>query len=181
MCDDETKIATSIAVAVKGVPNRSFRDAIAEVRRSGRPFTLDAAEAAMEELGGASQLGKMIVEDLKKVRGDHLHEAQKEMFEQDFKTTKGLYDILIRLNSARDELVGSPVDPLDGLTEDDLMAVASQAAIVRLKADAEFRKQLLFEIADVDPDAVMEIAMVVMDRPRPKAGVIVVGEEPDYE
>ena len=181
MCDEEVKVATSIAVAVQGAPGRNFKDAIAEIRRSGRPFTLDAAEAAMEELGGASSLGKMIVEDLKKVRGDHLHPAQKEMFEQDFKTTKGLYDILIRLNSARDELVGSPVDPLDGLTEDDLMAVASQAAIVRLKADPDFRKQLLFEIAEVDPDAVMEIAMVVMDRPRQKAGVIVIGEEPEYE
>lgn len=181
MCDDEAKVATSIAVAAKGLPNRSFKEAIAEVRRSGRPFTLDAAESAMEEIGGASALGKMIVEDLKKVRGDHLHEAQKEMFEQDFKTTKGLYDILIRLNSARDELVSGPVDPLDGLSEDDLMAVASQAAIVRLKVDAEFRKQLLNEIAEIDPDAVMEIAMVVMDRPRQKAGVIVVGEVPQYE
>lgn len=181
MCDDESKIAASIAVATNGVPNRSFKDAIAEVRRSGRPFTLDAAESAMEELGGASQLGKMIVEDLKRVRGDHLHEAQKEMFEQDFKTTKGLYDILLRLNAARDELVAGPVDPLDGLSEDDLMAVASQAAIVRLKVDAEFRKQLLNEIAEVDPDAVMEMAMVVMDRPRPKAGVIVVNQEIDDE
>ncbi len=181
MCDDETKIAASLSVAVNGLPNRSFRDAIAEVRRSGRPFTLDAAEAAMEELGGAATLGKMIVEDLRKVRGDHLHEAQKEMFEQDFKTTKGLYDILIRLNAARDEQVGSPGDPLDGLSEDDLMAVASQAAIVRIKADAEFRKQILFEIAEVDPDAVMEMAMIVMDRPRSKPGVIVVNQESDDE
>ena len=85
------------------------------------------------------------------------------------------------LNAARDEQVGSPGDPLDGLSEDDLMAVASQAAIVRIKADAEFRKQILFEIAEVDPDAVMEMAMMVMDRPRSKPGVIVVNQESDDE
>src|SRR5574343_1152080 len=52
VCDNETDSATAIAVMMKGVPQRGFKEALADVREQGRPITLDIADSAMAELGG---------------------------------------------------------------------------------------------------------------------------------
>lgn len=157
-CDDDAKVAGTMAVMASKVPQRGFKEALAEVKKAGRPLTLDIAEAAMDELGGAVELGKMMAQDLKKLRGDHLPPELKEFHDTDFKTVKGLYEAIIRLTSERDKLVGEVGDPLDGISEVDLMAIASQAAMLRIEGDAEFRKQLLAEITKFDPNAVVEAA-----------------------
>lgn len=157
-CDDDAKVAGTMAVMASKVPQRGFKEALAEVKKAGRPLTLDIAEAAMDELGGAIELGKMMAQDLKKLRGDHLPPELKEFHDTDFKTVKGLYEAIIRLTSERDKLVGEVGDPLDGISEVDLMAIASQAALLRLETDADFRKQLLTEITKIDPNAVVEAA-----------------------
>lgn len=163
MCDDEQKVAGTIAVMATKLPQNSYKEALAAVRKGGRPLTLDAVEAAMDKLGGSVKFGEMIADDIQRLRGDNLEDSLKQMHEQDFKTTKGLYELLTRMMATRDEMVGGSVDPLDGLTEDDLMAMASQAAFIQIKTDAEFRKKMLAEIALADPDAVMAAAMDVMD------------------
>lgn len=157
-CDDDAKVAGTMAVMASKVPQRGFKEALAEVKKAGRPLTLDIAEAAMDELGGAVELGKMMAQDLKKLRGDHLPSELKEFFDPDFKTIKGLYESLVRLSSERDKLVGETGDPLEGIGEADLMAIASQAAILRLEGDADFRRQLLSELVKLDPNAVVEAA-----------------------
>lgn len=157
-CDDSAKVAGTMAVMASKVPQRGFKEALAEVKKAGRPLTLDVAEAAMDALGGASQLGKMMAEDLKKLRGEGLTEEQMVFFETDYKTVKSLYECLVRLAGERDKMVGETGDPLDGISEVDLMAIASQAAILRLEGDAEFRRQLLAEIVKLDPNAVVEAA-----------------------
>lgn len=165
MCDDEQKVASTIAVMADKVPSTSsYKDAIAAVRKGGRPLTLDAAEAAMDKIGGAARFGEMIADDIIRLRGDHLEPALKDMHEQDFKTTKGLYELLHRMMATRDEMVGGTLDPLEGLTEDDLMAMASQAAFIQISTDHEFRLRMLAEIAKHDPDAVLQVAMEVMDQ-----------------
>jgi hypothetical protein len=112
----------------------------------------------MDELGGASQLGRMMAEDLKRLRGDGLTEEQMVFHDTDYKTVKGLYECLVRLAGDRDKMVGETGDPLSDLSEVDLMNIASQAAILRLEGDADFRRQLLSELVKLDPNAVVEAA-----------------------
>ena len=47
-CEDEVKTAGTIAVLASKTPRKGFKEALAEVQRSGRPLTLDMAEAAEE-------------------------------------------------------------------------------------------------------------------------------------
>jgi hypothetical protein len=159
-------------------PQRGFRDALDEVRKAGRPLTLDIAEAAMESLGGADQLGKMMVEDLKRIRGDHLAEEQKAFHDVDYKVLRGLYDTLVKLAKDRDSLVGETGDPLDGVSEADLMAIASQAAILQIETDKDFRDRILGLIVQADPRAVVEAAGRALDilETQPKVEVLVDGE-----
>jgi hypothetical protein len=176
VCDDEKVVAGKIAVLADKVPTTSsYKDAIAAVRKGGRPLTLDAVEAAMDKIGGAAKFGEMIADDISRLRGDHLEPALREAFEQDFKTTKGLYELLTRMMATRDEMVGGSVDPLEGLTEEDLMAMASQAAFIQIGTDPAFRLKMLNEIAMHDPDAVMQVAMEVMDQCGKGAKVEVLG------
>lgn len=173
-CDEETQVAGTIATLATKVPQRGFKEALAEVRRQGRPTTLDIAEAAMEELGGAAELGKMMATDLKKLRGDYLDDDVKQFHDPDWKVIKGLYETLVRLSAERDKMVGESGDPLDGVSEDDLMAIASSAAMLRLETDADFRKQLLTAIVQLDPDAVLDAAgeAITVLESRPKVEVI---------
>ena len=173
-CDDETKVAGTIATLASKLPQRGFKDALAEVKRQGRPTTLDIAEAAFEELGGASELGKMMATDLKKLRGDYLDDELKQFHDPDWKVIKGLYETLVRLSSERDKLVGESGDPLDGVSEDDLMSLASVAAMLRLETDPAFRKQLLDTIVPLDPEAVLDAAGEAINiiESRPKVEVI---------
>lgn len=157
-CDESATTAGQIAVMASKVPQRGFKEALAEVKKAGRPLTLDVAEAAMDELGGASQLGRMMAEDLKRLRGDGLTEEQMVFHDTDYKTVKGLYECLVRLAGDRDKMVGETGDPLSDLSEVDLMNIASQAAILRLEGDADFRRQLLSELVKLDPNAVVEAA-----------------------
>ena len=137
-------------------------------------MTLDVAEAAMDVLGGASELGRMMAQDLRKLRGDHLDEDVKQFHDPDWKVIKGLYETLVRLSSERDKMVGESGDPLDGVSEEDLMALASQAAMLRLETDADFRKQLLEAIVPLDPEAVLDAAGEAINiiEARPKVEVI---------
>jgi hypothetical protein len=175
-CDESATTAGQIAVMAGKVPQRGFKEALAEVKKAGRPLTLDVAEAAMDELGGASQLGRMMAEDLKKLRGEGLSEEQMVFHEVDYKTVKGLYEALIRLATERDKMVGETGDPLDGISEQDLLAIASQAASLRLEVDAEFRRQILSEIVKLDPNAVLEAAGEALNIIEVGPKVEVVGE-----
>lgn len=173
-CKDEADVAGTIATLAKKAPQNNFKDALAEVRRQGRPTTLDIAEAAMETLGGAAELGKMMATDLKKLRGDYLDKELQQFHDPDWKVIKGLYETLVRLSAERDKMVGESGDPLDGVSEDDLMSLASVAAMIRLETDADFRKQLLNAIVPLDPEAVLDAAGEAINviESRPKVEVI---------
>ena len=169
-CDDETKVAGTIATLATKVPQSTFKHALAEVRKQGRPMTLDVAEAAMDTLGGASELGKMMAQDLKKLRGDYLDEEVRQFHDPDWKVIRALYDSLVRLSAERDKMVGESGDPFDGVSEDDLMSIASVSAMLRLETDSDFRKQLLKAIVPLDPEAVIDAAgdaiNIIESRPR---------------
>jgi hypothetical protein len=177
-CDDETKVAGTIATLASKLPQRGFKDALAEVKRQGRPTTLDIAEAAFEELGGASELGKMMATDLKKLRGDHLDDELKQFHDPDWKVIRAIYDTLVRLSSERDKLVGESGDPFDGVSEEDLMSIASVSAMLRIETDADFRRQMLAAIVPLDPEAVLDAAgdAISLIESRPKVEVLHVND-----
>lgn len=177
-CEDEVITAATIATVASKVPQRGFKEALAEVRKAGRPLTLDIAEAAMEQLGGADQLGKMMVDDLKRIRGDHLNEEQRAFHDVDYKVLRGLYDTLVKLAKDRDSLVGETGDPLDGISDSDLSAIAAQAAIIQIEVDKEFRSKILDIILQFDPQAVVEAAGKALDilDSQPKVEVLIDGK-----
>lgn len=177
-CEEEVKTANTIAVLATNKtlsPHRGFKEALAEVRRSGRPLTLDMAEAAEEALGGAGNLAKMIVEDLRKVKGEHLDEELRHFHETDWKVAKGLTEMLVNIFQARDKLAGDTGDPLADVSEADLMAIASQAAMLQLEIDPEFRTKLLDAIIEIDPEAVVSAAGRALDKIEAGPKVEVIG------
>ena len=172
-CDDEAKVAGTIA-ALSVNTNRGFKEALAEVKKTGRPMTLDLADTVMDKLGGVGSLAEMIVDDFNKLRGTNLDDDVKQFHDPDWKTLKGYTDILVRLMSERDKLVGDSGDPLDGVSEEDLMSIASVSAMLRLETDPAFRKQLLDAIVPLDPEAVLDAAGEAINiiESRPKVEVI---------
>lgn len=177
-CDDETKVAGTIAVLAAKAPKSGFRAAIAQVRKEGRPMTLDLTESAMDKLGGAAHLGEMIAEDIKRIRGDDKTEEARMFHEVDYKVLFRGYDSLLKLSTARDEMVGGNTDPLDELSEDDLMAVASQAAFLQVEVDPDFRRAMLQKLIELEPQAILDAAAEAVDvlLKTPRASVTVVGE-----
>lgn len=163
-CEDEAKTAGTIAVLASKSPRKGFKEALAEVQRSGRPLTLDLAEAAEEALGGAGNLARMIVADLKKVKGEHLDPELQVFHETDWKVAKGLTEMLVNIFQARDKLAGDAGDPLADVSEADLMAIASQAALLQIESDAEFRVKILDAIIEADAEAVLAAAGRALDK-----------------
>jgi hypothetical protein len=163
-CEDEVKTAGTIAVLAGKSPRKGFKEALAEVQRSGRPLTLDLAEAAEEALGGAGNLARMIVADLKKVKGEHLDPELQVFHETDWKVAKGLTEMLVNIFQARDKLAGDAGDPLADVSEADLMAIASQAALLQIESDAEFRVKILDAIIEADAEAVLAAAGRALDK-----------------
>lgn len=176
MCDSDVKMATTIQVlaGTAKTPVRGFKEAIDEVKRQGRPLLIDTADAIAEKLGGGIGLADMLVEDLRRLRGDDLPEELKVIHDPDFKSIKGFYELIGRMFQQRDELVGGVKDPLEGVAQEDLMMIASEGAMIRIPVDAEFRRKVLSVIVEVDPEAVLDAAgsaLQILDG-RPKVEVI---------
>lgn len=164
-CENDLKVAGTIATIAAGqVPQRGFKEALAEVRKQGRPFTLDVAEAAAEALGGVAELGRMMVNDLKMLRGDDLTEESRAFHDPDWKVVNSLYGTLTKLMAERDSLVGESGNPLDDVSEEDLLMIASQGALLRIEADGDFRRQLLEQILDLDAELILEFAGKALDK-----------------
>ena len=162
-CEDEVQTAGAIAVIASGVPQRGFKEALADVRKQGRPLTLDIADSAMAELGGAAELGKMMVEDLKRVRGDNLDEELKVFHDIDTKSLTKLYSMLLDMANNRDKMVGETADPLAEVSEEDLFALAAQAALLQIETDIDFRKKILDALVNIDPEMVVNAAGEALD------------------
>jgi hypothetical protein len=176
-CDKDAQQAVAASLMVTGIPKKGFKAAIDEIRRTGRPMQADLAESTLSNLGGVEELGRRIAEDIKEMRGEGLEPAQQMHHPKDeyYGHIRGLYATLITLMGNRDEMVGA-ADPFEGVSEEDMMAVASQAAMLRLENDADFRKEMLRSLTRLDPEAVIDAAGEAIDLIDSKAGVIVVGE-----
>jgi hypothetical protein len=177
-CEDEVITAATIATVASKVPQRGFKEALAEVRKAGRPLTLDLAESLNEKFGGVEKLAQMMHEDLSRLRGDHLKEEQRAFHDVDYKVLRAMYDMTIKLYGERDRMIGETGDPLDGVSEADLMAIASQAATIQLEVDKDFRTRMLDLIVQLDPQAVVEAAGKALDilDSQPKVEVLIDGK-----
>lgn len=167
-CDEDSKTALAVAALTQDLSPkvgtaRGFQEALEEVRRNGRPFVVDMAQAAMDALGGPKGLVDRIATDLKAMRGEHLDFETRQFHVPDWKVIKGLYEALIKLASEHDKVVGGGGDPLEGLSEQDLMAVAAQAAFGAVESDPVFRKEILSRIVQSDPQAVIDAAAEAID------------------
>lgn len=126
---------------------------------------LDVAERVVDQLGGPEQLADRLVHDFKTARGEHLT-AEQAMFQSiDLKLVTKLYEMLQGLLESRDKLVGD-TDPLGEMSEEQLMAVASQAALVRLEHDPLFRDEILRKISGAYPHEIVSAAMTVLSPSR---------------
>lgn len=160
MCADEFKqglaVAGLIADGTLRTPNR-FNEVLKDLKQKAGPATVGVAESFLEECGGDEALGKMIAADLKMLRKDHITDPQLREFatiETDWKVVKGMYDIVLRFLSKRDELLQGNGPDLESMDEEDLLAIVSEAAMVRIEADPDFRHQVIEKVVQVDPDAV---------------------------
>lgn len=178
-CETDVSAAKTLAVLLpdpsSSNPVKGFRKAIEEVRQHGRPLTVDMATAVMDRYAGPEGLIKQIADDLDKIRGEHLPEHLKEFHETDWKVVNSIYSMFLKLATERDALVGGDRDPFEGVSEEDLLAVASQAAFARLPHDPEFRQKLLEEIALYDPQCVIDAAAVAIDQMDGQVKVEVIG------
>lgn len=180
-CDAEVSSAKTLAVLLpepdpsSSNPVKGFRKAIEEVRKHGRPLTVDMASAVMDRYGGPEGLIARIADDLDQIRGTNLPEHLREFHDVDWKVVNSIYSMFLKLATERDALVGEDRDPFEGVSEEDLLAVASQAAFARLPHDPEFRQKLLEEIAEYDPQRVIDAAAVAIDRMDGRVKVEVVG------
>lgn len=167
-CEDDSQAALAVAALTKDLTPkvgqaRGFYEALEEVRRNGRPFVVDMAQAAMDALGGPKGLVERLTTDLKAMRGEHLDADLRQFHMPDWKVIKSLYEALIKLASEHDKVVGGGGDPLEGLSEQDLMAIAAQAAFGAIESDEAFRKEILSRIVQADPQAVIDAAAEAID------------------
>lgn len=159
-CSDEVVRTAQQVLTGEG----SWRRALRDVRQKGRPFVLDVAETVMEKLGGPEKLAERLATDFMRARGEGLSPEQAVFHQPDVKVLKGLYELLKGLMDSRDELVDDS-DPFDGMSEEQLMQVASNAAMLRIENDAGFRDDVLATIARVDATAITRAAIKVLSAP----------------
>lgn len=177
MCADKVNKARDLAIISQmngGVPGRrsSFDEALTTLKQAAGPATTQIAEALMEKLGGPTTLGHMIADDIRKVRGDDLPEDIRCLHTVDTKSLTRLYDIVLRMAAKRDDLVQGVADPLDGMSEEDLMALTAETALLRVELDPEFRMRLLKKIKEVAPEDLETLWMIDVGL-TPSPGVVV--------
>lgn len=154
-CDDKLQTGRALiglmSEDVLPTTKTGFAQVLQQLKKGTSPAMVGMAEAILQEAGGHEAIGKAIWEDLKKIRGEGLKDWEQVTHVTDYKVLKGMYDLIQRIMSTRDEMVGNAGDPLDGLDEQDLLMVAAEAAKVRITTDPDFRLEMLALIDQTDP------------------------------
>jgi hypothetical protein len=165
MCATEFKQGmTALSLMADGTmtPSNRFNEVIKELKQKTGPATVGVAEAFLEQCAdgggdGAQALGKMMADDLKLLRKDHIQDPQAREFataDADWKTIKGMYDIILKFLGKRDEMLKDASPGLETMEEEDLLAIVSEAALLRLEADEEFRTKIIEKVVQLEPDQV---------------------------
>lgn len=155
MCADAvTRVATAIVSSEQALPQRGpakFDEVIKTLRDSTGPAIVGTAQAILEELGGESNYGRRIAQDLKQARLEHIPEEMRGFYTPDLKLVRQLHELVAGILEKRDErLKGTQTDPMGEMDEESLMAIVSEATAIRIEADPLFREEILLRIYELD-------------------------------
>ena len=135
------------------------------------PVITTVADHIREGLGGSEGYAQRAVEDFKTVRGEDLSADQKKLHTINQGALTKWHAIIIDLMKMRDSMVGDH-DAMGEMEEEDLQAIVSQGALVRLDVDSQFRMEMFQAILRHEPD----IANRMIDSLPP-----LIVEEPVYD
>lgn len=158
MCAERREMATEILPLLTGdrvLPvNTGFNQILLQLKKSTSPATVGLAEKILELAGGHEGLATQLWKDMRAVRGDDLPQELKAFHTVDHKTVKEYHKLLTSVLKERDSMIQGSQDPLNEMSEEDLMTVVAEAARTRLAVDEEFRNDMAALIADIDPELI---------------------------
>lgn len=109
-----------------------------------------AAEAFLEEIGGAGIYGRMLAKDFKRVRGEDLTEEQKKTHVVSEATLTKYHSLNLNMLSSRDQMVADS-EPISEMNSDDLNSIVANGAFLRIQEDPEFRMMMLCSLLESEP------------------------------
>lgn len=158
MCADKIDMAKHLLPMMNGdvpVPiNTGFNQILVELKKSTSPASVGMAEKLLEMAGGSEGLAKAMWEDMKAVKGENLAPELKAFHTTDHRTVHGYHKLFANMMAKRDEMIQATTDPLQEMSEEDLMTVTAEAARVRIEVDSEFREEMAKLIFSIDPDLI---------------------------
>ena len=134
------------------------------------PVITTLADTINEKIGGTEAYGAILVEDFNKLRGADLTEDQKKLHTVSQGQLTKWHTMFLDLFAKRDAMVGDH-DSMGELDEEDLQAIVSQGASVRLQVDANFRMEMFKQILMEEPG----IADRLMKNSLPDEQLVVIG------
>ena len=138
-------------------PENQFGARLRELQKND-PVITTVADRMMVKLAGAEGYADRAVEDFKHCRGEDMTEEQKKLHTVNQGALTKWHGIIIELMKMRDAMVGD-YNAMSEMEEDDLQAIVSQGAVIRLEMDSEFRMEMFQAILRKEP----EIANRMMD------------------
>lgn len=105
-------------------------------------------ESFMDGVGGPKNLGRLLLNDFNRTRGEGLSEEDARNFEYKDAVIQRYYQMIlpqIQLNDDKKNIDAS------GLTDEDLIATLSSVAFEQVRSSKEFRDKLIEQAVDVDP------------------------------
>lgn len=149
MCAEQVDAAIALVRDPNFKPPAKFNDIIAKARAESGPAILGVTEAFLARIGGDKNLGEMLADDLRHIRGDDIEDPSlKQLHQVDIKSLGRFYALVRDLLSDRDSILSKDSDPLAELDEESLSALVTSAALSRLQVDSDYAEQMLRVICE---------------------------------
>ncbi len=111
-------------------------------------------ESFMDGVGGPKELGRMLLNDFNRTRGEGLTEDQSLNFEYKDAVIQKYYQMIMSQMQLIDDK--KTIDA-SGLTDEDLVATLSSIAFEQVRTNKEYRDKLIEQAIDADPEVVKRI------------------------
>ncbi len=161
---EETKLrdVSSIATAA-----RQISRALVEAKSKRQEADIPAiADALRDKLGGPEGIAQMLSEDMDRVRGVNLTDAERVGWVPKEQTIQKYHKLVSDLFASKDQFVAAQED-LGGLETDDLKAILYDIAQEIVDKDEDLRKQIAIDVLQQDPDffrqALKDAGVTVVD------------------
>lgn len=124
--------------------------AIKEARSAKEVPNLPAIVSSfMKAVGGPERLGEMLGDDFRRVRGDHLSIEERMTKPPSDKYLLAYYQMLMRINGARDEQVSTA--DISQFNDDELKGILVSVAVQLVMDDSDFRHAVIQTVLHEDP------------------------------